>query len=534
MNSKDIKFGIEARAKMIAGANKLADAVKATLGPRGRNVVIARLNQVPHITKDGVTVAKHIALPDPFENMGAQLLREVSAKSNEIAGDGTTTATVLAQAIINEGVKSVTAGISPIEIKRGIDIAVKTVTEYLHEVAVNTTDHNAIRQVATISANSDEVIGEQILAAVQAVGSDGVITVEEGTGIYDNLKVVKGMQFDNGFISSNFMTNREKQNSAYSKPLILTANKKIESLQDLIVPLELAVQAASPILIIAEDFSDEVISTLSVNVLRGYVIACAVKSPGFGDRRRHNIEDIAILTGATLISDDLGTSMQAMSREMLGTAESVVVTAKSTTIINGNGDPDKIESRRKEIQTLLSNATSEFDREKLRERSAKLAGGVAVISVGGKTEVEMKERKDRFDDAINATRAAIAEGVLPGGGVALARASVKVNPIYDNAEQEVGGRILLKAIRVPLGQIAMNAGAESAVVINTIINADTTTGYNAATGEYGDMMEMGILDPVKVTRSSLEHAASVAGLMLTTEVMIADHELQNVPKINFQ
>ena len=523
MSAKDVKFGDSARSKMIAGVNILADAVKVTLGPKGRNVVIDRSFGAPHITKDGVSVAKEITLKDKFENMGAQLVREVSSKTNDIAGDGTTTATVLAQAILNEGIKSVTAGMNPMDLKRGIDIAVKTLVAEIKSTAQPASDSKAIEQVGSISANSDTTVGALIAQAMEKVGKEGVITVEEGSGFEDALDVVEGMQFDRGYISPYFANKQDTLTAELENPFILLVDKKVSNIRELITVLEAVAKTGKPLLIIAEDVEGEALATLVVNNMRGIIKVCAVKAPGFGDRRKAMLQDIAILTGGTVISEEIGMQLDQTSLEHLGTAHKVTVSKENTVIVDGAGDANQISERVQQIRAQIEESTSEYDKEKLQERVAKLAGGVAVIKIGAATEVEMKEKKDRVDDALHATRAAVEEGVVAGGGVALVRAAKALDGVTGaNDDQNVGINILRRAIEAPLRQIVANAGDEPSVVINAVKNGEGNFGYNAATGEYGDMLEMGILDPAKVTRSALEHAASVAGLMLTTECMITE------------
>lgn len=523
MSAKDVKFGDSARTKMIAGVNVLADAVKVTLGPKGRNVVIDRSFGAPHITKDGVSVAKEITLKDKFENMGAQLVREVSSKTNDIAGDGTTTATVLAQAILNEGIKSVTAGMNPMDLKRGIDLAVKAVVADIRATAKPASDTKAIEQVGSISANSDTTVGSLIAQAMEKVGKEGVITVEEGSGFEDSLDVVEGMQFDRGYISPYFANKQDTLTAELENPYILLVDKKISNIRELITVLEAVAKTGKPLLIIAEDVEGEALATLVVNNMRGIIKVCAVKAPGFGDRRKAMLQDIAILTGGTVISEEIGMQLDQTSLEHLGTAHKVTVSKENTVIVDGAGDANQISERVQQIRAQIEESTSEYDKEKLQERVAKLAGGVAVIKIGAATEVEMKEKKDRVDDALHATRAAVEEGVVAGGGVALVRAASALDGLTGaNDDQNVGINILRRAIEAPLRQIVANAGDEPSVVINAVKNGEGNYGYNAATGEYGDMLEMGILDPAKVTRSALEHAASVAGLMLTTECMITE------------
>ena len=523
MSAKDVKFGDSARSKMIAGVNVLADAVKVTLGPKGRNVVIDRSFGSPHITKDGVTVAQEITLKDKFENMGAQLVREVSSKTNDIAGDGTTTATVLAQAILNEGIKSVTAGMNPMDLKRGIDLAVRAVVENIKATAKPASDTKAIEQVGSISANSDTTVGKLIAQAMERVGKEGVITVEEGSGFEDSLDVVEGMQFDRGYISPYFANKQDTLTAELENPFILLVDKKIGNIRELISVLEAVAKTGKPLLIIAEDVEGEALATLVVNNMRGIIKVCAVKAPGFGDRRKAMLQDIAILTGGTVISEEIGMSLEQATLEHLGTAHKVTVSKENTVLVDGAGNAAQIADRVQQIRAQIEESTSEYDKEKLQERVAKLAGGVAVIKIGAATEVEMKEKKDRVDDALHATRAAVEEGVVAGGGVALVRAAKALDGVVGiNDDQNVGINILRRAIEAPLRQIVANAGDEPSVVINAVKNGEGNFGYNAATGEYGDMLEMGILDPAKVTRSALEHAASVAALMLTTECMITD------------
>ena len=523
MSAKDVKFGDSARSKMIAGVNILADAVKVTLGPKGRNVVIDRSFGAPHITKDGVSVAKEITLKDKFENMGAQLVREVSSKTNDIAGDGTTTATVLAQAILNEGIKSVTAGMNPMDLKRGIDIAVKTLVAEIKATAQPASDSKAIEQVGSISANSDTTVGKLIAQAMEKVGKEGVITVEEGTGLEDELDVVEGMQFDRGYISPYFANKQDTLTAELENPFILLVDKKISNIRELITVLEAVAKTGKPLLIIAEDVEGEALATLVVNNMRGIIKVCAVKAPGFGDRRKAMLQDIAILTNGTVISEEIGMQLDQTTLEHLGTAHKVTVSKENTVIVDGAGNAAQISDRVQQIRAQIEESTSEYDKEKLQERVAKLAGGVAVIKVGAATEVEMKEKRARVDDALHATRAAVEEGVVAGGGVALVRAAAALDGVKGaNDDQNVGISILRRAIEAPLRQIVSNAGDEPSVVINAVKNGQGNFGYNAATGVYGDMLEMGILDPAKVTRSALEHAASVAALMLTTECMITD------------
>ena len=521
--AKDVSFGVSAREKMINGVNVLANAVKVTLGPKGRNVVIDKSFGAPTITKDGVSVAKEIELEDKFENMGAQLVREVASKTNDVAGDGTTTATVLAQAILTEGMKTVAAGMNPMDLKRGIDKAVRAAVSEIKNLSTPANDHKAIAQVGSISANSDTAIGELISKAMEAVGKEGVITVEEGSGFEDALEVVEGMQFDRGYISPYFANKQDSLTCEFDNPFILLVDKKINNIREIVPLLEKVMQTSRPLLIIAEDVENEALATLVVNNLRGGLKTCAVKAPGFGDRRKAMLQDIAILTGGVVISEEVGLSLETAEIAHLGTAKKITVGKENTVIVDGAGNKADIDARVESIKRQAEESTSDYDREKLQERIAKLSGGVAVIKVGAATETEMKEKKDRVDDALHATRAAVEEGVVPGGGVALVRALAALSELKgDNDDQNAGINILRRAMEAPLRQIVTNAGEEASVIINQVKNGSGNYGYNAATGEYGDMLEMGILDPAKVTRSALEHAASVAGLMLTTEVMITD------------
>ena len=521
--AKDVSFGVSAREKMINGVNVLANAVKVTLGPKGRNVVIDKSFGAPTITKDGVSVAKEIELEDKFENMGAQLVREVASKTNDVAGDGTTTATVLAQAILTEGMKTVAAGMNPMDLKRGIDKAVRAAVSEIKKLSTPANDHKAIAQVGSISANSDTAIGELISKAMEAVGKEGVITVEEGSGFEDALEVVEGMQFDRGYISPYFANKQDSLTCEFDNPFILLVDKKINNIREIVPLLEKVMQTSRPLLIIAEDVENEALATLVVNTLRGGLKTCAVKAPGFGDRRKAMLQDIAILTGGVVISEEVGLSLETAEIAHLGTAKKITVGKENTVIVDGAGNKADIDARVESIKRQAEESTSDYDREKLQERIAKLSGGVAVIKVGAATETEMKEKKDRVDDALHATRAAVEEGVVPGGGVALVRALAALSELKgDNDDQNAGINILRRALEAPLRQIVTNAGEEASVIINQVKNGSGNYGYNAATGEYGDMLEMGILDPAKVTRSALEHAASVAGLMLTTEVMITD------------
>ncbi len=527
MSAKDVKFGNDSRVKMLAGVNVLADAVKITLGPKGRNVVIDKSFGAPQITKDGVTVAKEIELEDKFENMGAQMVKEVASQTNDAAGDGTTTATVLAQAIISEGLKAVAAGMNPMDLKRGIDKTVKAAVIELKALSTPCADSKAITQVGTISANSDTEIGEIIASAMQKVGNEGVITVEEGQGLETELDVVEGMQFDRGYLSPYFMTNQEAGTVELESPFILLVDKKIGNIRELLPTLEAVAKASKPLLIIAEDVEGEALATLVVNNMRGIVKVCAVKAPGFGDRRKAMLQDIAILTAATVISEEIGLDLEKIQLEDLGQAKRIVINKDETTIIDGVGDETAINARVSQIKQQIEASSSDYDKEKLQERSAKLAGGVAVIKVGASTEVEMKEKKDRVDDALHATRAAVEEGVVAGGGVALVRVAALLKGLKgDNDEQNVGIRVALRAMEAPLRQIVENCGEEASVVANNVQQGEGNFGYNATTGEYGDMLDMGILDPTKVARSALQFAASVAGLMITTECMITDRPVE--------
>ncbi|MBY6136305.1 chaperonin GroEL [Leisingera sp. XS_AS12] len=524
MAAKDVKFDTDARNRMLKGVNILADAVKVTLGPKGRNVVLDKSFGAPRITKDGVSVAKEIELEDKFENMGAQMVKEVASRTNDEAGDGTTTATVLAQAIVKEGLKQVAAGLNPMDLKRGIDLATSKVVESLKEMAREVKDSDEVAQVGTISANGEAEIGRQIADAMQKVGNEGVITVEENKGMETETDVVEGMQFDRGYLSPYFVTNADKMVAELEDCMILLHEKKLSSLQPMVPLLEQVIQSQKPLLIIAEDVEGEALATLVVNKLRGGLKIAAVKAPGFGDRRKAMLQDIAILTGGQVISEDLGMKLENVTMDMLGTAKKVEITKDETTIVDGAGEKAEIEARVAQIRTQIEETTSDYDREKLQERVAKLAGGVAVIRVGGMTEVEVKERKDRVDDALNATRAAVQEGVIVGGGVALVQAGKALEGLEGaNADQNAGINIVRKAIEAPLRQIAENAGVDGAVVAGKIReSSDTSFGYNAQTGEYGDMFSFGVIDPAKVTRTALEDAASVAGLLITTEAMVAD------------
>ncbi len=521
--AKDVKFGIDARKQMMDGVNILANAVRVTLGPKGRNVVIDKSFGAPTITKDGVSVAKEIELENKFENMGAQLVREVASRTNDVAGDGTTTATVLAQSILQEGMKSVAAGMNPMDLKRGIDKAVRAAVEQIHLLSTPADDSKAIAQVGSISANSDTKIGQLIAEAMEKVGKQGVITVEEGSSFEDTLEVVEGMQFDRGYISPYFANKQDSLTAEFENPYILLVDKKISNIREIVPLLEQVMQQSKPLLIIAEDVENEALATLVVNNMRGGLKTCAVKAPGFGDRRKAMLEDIATLTGGTVISEEIGLSLETATLEQLGTAKKVTIGKENTVIVDGAGNSADIENRVESIKRQVEESTSDYDKEKLQERMAKLAGGVAVIKVGAATETEMKEKKDRVDDALHATRAAVEEGVVPGGGVALVRAMNALSELRgDNDDQNAGINILRRAMEAPLRQIVTNSGEEASVVVNEVKSGTGNYGYNAASGEYGDMLEMGILDPAKVARSALENAASVAGLMLTTEVMITD------------
>ena len=523
MTAKQVLFGNDARSRMVNGVNVLADAVKVTLGPKGRNVVLERAFGGPTITKDGVSVAKEVELKDKFENMGAQMVKEVASKTSDNAGDGTTTATVLAQAIVDEGMKYVAAGMSPMDLKRGIDKAVAAAIEQLHSLSKPTTTSKEVAQVGAISANSDHEIGDIIAEAMEKVGKEGVITVEDGKSLHNELEVVEGMQFDRGYLSPYFINNPDKQVALLENPYLLLVEKKISNIRDLLPILEQVAKSGRPLLIIAEDIEGEALATLVVNSIRGVLKTVAVKAPGFGDRRKAMLEDIAILTGGTVISSDVGLTLEKATLAELGSAKKVEVNKESTTIIDGAGKEDQIEARVKQIRAQMEETSSDYDREKLQERVAKLAGGVALIKVGAATEVEMKEKKARVEDALHATRAAVEEGVVAGGGVALIRAKQSIKDIKgDNPEQDAGIKIVLRAMEEPVRQIVRNAGDEPSVVVDRVANGKGNFGFNAQTGEYGDMIEMGVLDPTKVTRTALQNAASVASLILTTECMIAD------------
>jgi len=523
MSAKEVKFGEDARSRMLKGVNVLANAVKVTLGPKGRNVVLDKSFGAPTVTKDGVSVAKEIELEDKFENMGAQMVKEVASKTSDVAGDGTTTATVLAQAILREGMKAVAAGMNPMDLKRGIDKAVIEAVAALKAQSTPCTDNNAIAQVGAISANSDEEIGRIIADAMEKVGKEGVITVEDGTGLNNELDVVEGMQFDRGYLSPYFINDQQSMSVELENPYVLLFDKKISNVRDMLPVLEGVAKSGRSLLIVAEDVEGEALATLVVNTIRGIVKVAAVKAPGFGDRRKAMLEDIAVLTGGTVISEEVGLSLEKATLEELGSAKKISITKENTTIIDGAGDSTQIEGRVKQIRAQIEESSSDYDREKLQERVAKLAGGVAVIKVGASTEVEMKEKKARVEDALHATRAAVEEGVVPGGGVALIRAIAKLEKLKGiNEDQNVGIAIARRAMTEPLRQIVTNAGDEASVVLNKVSEGKGNFGYNAATGEYVDMIKAGILDPTKVVRSALQHAASIAGLMITTEAMVAE------------
>ena len=528
--AKEIKFDVDVRSKMKEGADALADAVKVTLGPKGRNVVIDKKFGAPQVTKDGVTVAKEIELADRYANMGAQMVKEVASKANDAAGDGTTTATVLAQAIVNEGLKAVAAGMNPMDLKRGIDKAVVAAVAELQALSQPCADNNAIAQVGTISANSDEKVGALIAEAMDKVGRDGVITVEDGQGLEDELAVVEGMQFDRGYLSPYFINKPETGSVELDDPFILLVDKKVSNIREMLPVLEGVAKAGKPLIIVAEDVEGEALATLVVNTMRGIVKVAAVKAPGFGDRRKAMLQDIAILTGGTVISEEVGMELEKATLEDLGRAKRIVITKENTTIIDGVGDAALIESRVAQIRQQIEDTSSDYDREKLQERVAKLAGGVAVIKVGAATEVEMKEKKARVDDALHATRAAVEEGVVAGGGVALVRVAAKLASLRgDNEDQNVGIKVALRAMEAPLRQIVINAGEEASVIANAVKNGEGNFGYNAYTEQYGDMLAMGILDPTKVTRSALQFASSIAGLMITTECMISELPKKDTP-----
>jgi chaperonin GroEL len=521
--AKEVKFGDDARQKMLKGVNLLAEAVKVTLGPKGRNVVLDKSFGAPTVTKDGVSVAKEIELKDKFENMGAQMVKEVASQTSDVAGDGTTTATVLAQAILNEGLKSVAAGMNPMDLKRGIDKGVAAVVEQIGKMATPCTESKAIAQVGSISANSDTSVGEIIAEAMEKVGKEGVITVEDGSGLENELDVVEGMQFDRGYLSAYFINNQDTMTVDLENPLILLVEKKVSNIRDMINLLEAVAKSGRPLLVIAEDVEGEALATLVVNNMRGIMKVAAVKAPGFGDRRKAMLEDIAILTGGTVIAEEIGLNIEGATIEDLGSAKRIQISKDNTTIIDGAGDSNNIESRVAQVRAQIEETSSDYDREKLQERVAKLAGGVAVIKVGASTEIEMKEKKARVEDALHSTRAAVEEGVVPGGGVALVRALQKVEKVRgDNEDQNVGLTILQRALAIPLRQIADNAGEDGSVVLDKVRSGKGNEGFNAANGEYGDMLEMGIIDPAKVTRAALQAAGSVAGLMITTEAMISE------------
>ncbi|AQX20337.1 chaperonin GroEL [Bartonella sp. WD16.2] len=530
MAAKEVKFGREARERLVRGVDILANAVKVTLGPKGRNVVIDKSFGAPRITKDGVSVAKEIELEDKFENMGAQMLREVASKTNDIAGDGTTTATVLGQAIVQEGIKAVAAGMNPMDLKRGIDSAVAEVVDSLFKKAKKIQTSAEIAQVGTISANGAEEIGKIIADAMDKVGNEGVITVEEAKTAETELEVVEGMQFDRGYLSPYFVTNAEKMVADLDDPYILIHEKKLSNLQSLLPVLEAVVQSGKPLLIIAEDVEGEALATLVVNKLRGGLKICAVKAPGFGDRRKAMLEDIAILTSGQVISEDVGIKLENVTLDMLGRAKKVHISKENTTIVDGSGQKAQISARVSQIKAQIEETTSDYDREKLQERLAKLAGGVAVIRVGGATEVEVKEKKDRVDDALNATRAAVEEGIVAGGGTALLRAANAITVKGSNADQEAGINIVRRALQAPARQIATNAGEEAAIIVGKVLeNSSDTFGYNTATGQFGDLISLGIVDPVKVVRSALQNAASIASLLITTEAMVAELPKKETP-----
>jgi chaperonin GroEL len=530
MAAKEVRFSDDARARMMKGVNVLANAVKVTLGPKGRNVVLEKSFGAPTVTKDGVSVAKEIELTDKFENMGAQMVKEVASHTSDIAGDGTTTATVLAQAMVREGLKAVAAGMNPMDLKRGIDKAVEATVAELKNLSKPCTTNKEIAQVGTISANSDESIGHIIAEAMEKVGKEGVITVEEGQSLQNELDVVEGMQFDRGYLSPYFINNQHNQSAELEDPFILLHDKKISNIRDLLPVLEGVAKAGKPLLVIAEDIEGEALATLVVNTIRGIIKVCAVKAPGFGDRRKAMLQDMAILTGATVISEEVGLSLEKAGLNELGTAKKVIVTKEETTVVDGAGSAEDIKGRVEQIRQQMEETTSDYDREKLQERMAKLAGGVAVIKVGAATEVEMKEKKARVEDALHATRAAVEEGIVPGGGVALVRALPAVRGLKGiNHDQDVGIGIAMRAMEEPLRQIVSNAGDEASVVLSKVAGQSGNYGYDAGTGEYGDMVDLGILDPTKVTRTALQNAASVAGLMITTEAMVAEEPKKDEP-----
>ncbi len=523
MSAKEVKFGEAARGAKLRGVNILADAVRVTLGPKGRNVVLDKSFGAPTVTKDGVSVAKEIELKDKFENMGAQMVKEVASKTSDVAGDGTTTATVLAQSMLREGFKAVAAGMNPMDLKRGIDKAVIATVKELHNMSKPCADHKEIAQVGTVSANSDESIGSIIAESMEKVGKEGVITVEEGKTLENELEVVEGMQFDRGYLSPYFINDQDAMQTNMENPLILIHDKKISNIRDMLPVLEATAKASRPLLVIAEDVDGEALATLVVNNIRGIVKVCAVKAPGFGDRRKAMLQDLAILTGGQVISEEVGMSLESCSLDDLGSAKRVQVTKENTTVIDGGGSKDDIEGRVNQVRVQIEEATSDYDKEKMQERVAKLAGGVAVIKVGAATEIEMKEKKARVEDALHSTRAAVEEGVVPGGGVAYVRCLDALDDVKgDNTDQDVGIDIVKRAVEEPLRQIVNNAGEEGSVVLNNVVAKKGNYGYNATTGEYGDMIEMGILDPTKVTRAALQNAASISGLMITTEAMVAE------------
>ena len=523
MSAKEVKFGEAARGAKLRGVNILADAVRVTLGPKGRNVVLDKSFGAPTVTKDGVSVAKEIELKDKFENMGAQMVKEVASKTSDVAGDGTTTATVLAQSMLREGFKAVAAGMNPMDLKRGIDKAVIATVKELHKMSKPCADHKEIAQVGTVSANSDESIGSIIAESMEKVGKEGVITVEEGKTLENELEVVEGMQFDRGYLSPYFINDQDAMQTDMENPLILIHDKKISNIRDMLPVLEATAKASRPLLVIAEDVDGEALATLVVNNIRGIVKVCAVKAPGFGDRRKAMLQDLAILTGGQVISEEVGMSLESCSLDDLGSAKRVQVTKENTTVIDGGGSKDDIEGRVNQVRVQIEEATSDYDKEKMQERVAKLAGGVAVIKVGAATEIEMKEKKARVEDALHSTRAAVEEGVVPGGGVAFVRCLDALDDVKgDNTDQDVGIDIVKRAVEEPLRQIVNNAGEEGSVVLNNVVAKKGNYGYNATTGEYGDMIEMGILDPTKVTRAALQNAASISGLMITTEAMVAE------------
>ena len=523
MSAKEVKFGEAARAAKMRGVNVLSDAVKVTLGPKGRNVVLDKSFGAPTVTKDGVSVAKEIELKDKFENMGAQMVKEVASKTSDVAGDGTTTATVLAQSMLREGLKAVAAGMNPMDLKRGIDKAVVATVDALQSISKPCADHKEIAQVGTVSANSDDSVGSIIAESMEKVGKEGVITVEEGKTLDNELEVVEGMQFDRGYLSPYFINDQDAMQADMENPMILIHDKKISNIRDMLPVLEATAKAGRPLLVIAEDVDGEALATLVVNNIRGIVKVCAVKAPGFGDRRKAMLQDLAILTGGQVISEEVGMSLEAASIDDLGSAKRVQITKENTTVIDGAGSKADIEGRVSQIRVQIDEATSDYDKEKMQERVAKLAGGVAVIKVGAATEIEMKEKKARVEDALHSTRAAVEEGVVPGGGVALVRCMGALEAVKgDNSDQDVGVSIVKRAVEEPLRQIVANAGAEGSVVLNNVAGKDGNYGYNAGTGEYGDMIEMGILDPTKVTRAALQNAASITGLMITSEAMVAE------------